>query len=188
MKTITNYDFTGIAGVSYDGLTMKNLILLLFLATISHAGVPVVPAADQAPLLESSSPRLAANKRLAYDFFRIVLRGRRLERAGEFLKVSYIQHNPEVATGLAGFLDFFSHLPGGPRPIPDTLPGLVAIQAEGDLVTLSFVDEHEDPAHPGQKFTTTWFDMFRIDDGMIAEHWDCDATPPPAIQRKVHAR
>jgi hypothetical protein len=29
-----------------------------------------------------------------------------------------------------------------------------------------------DPRNPGEPYTTTWFDMFRIEDGMIAEHWD----------------
>jgi predicted SnoaL-like aldol condensation-catalyzing enzyme len=31
----------------------------------------------------------------------------------------------------------------------------------------------------GQKYTSTWFDMFRIENGKIAEHWD-PATKPPA--------
>ena len=165
------------------------LALLLALATAGFAGLPVVPAADQAALLASASPKLAANKQLAYDFFRIILRGRRLERVGEFMLVSYIQHNPEVETGMAGFLAFFSHL-GGPRPIPDTVPGLVAIQAEGDFVTLSFVDERENPQHPGTKYTTTWFDMFRIEDGRIAEHWDNDtlSAAPAAPAAKLHVR
>lgn len=39
-------------------------------------------------------------------------------------------------TGIKGFLAYFSALPGGPQPIPETLNGLVAIQAEGDYVTL----------------------------------------------------
>jgi predicted SnoaL-like aldol condensation-catalyzing enzyme len=40
-------------------------------------------------------------------------------------------------------------------------------------VTLSFVDELPDPKNKNVKYTTTWFDMFRIQDGKIAEHWDC---------------
>jgi predicted SnoaL-like aldol condensation-catalyzing enzyme len=39
-------------------------------------------------------------------------------------------------------------------------------------VTLSFVREYDDPGIPGQKYTTTWFDMFRIVDGKLVEHWD----------------
>src|SRR5207342_772926 len=42
--------------------------------------LPVVGyAADQADLLKSSNPKLAANKKVAYEFFRIILRGRRLD-------------------------------------------------------------------------------------------------------------
>jgi len=97
------------------------------------------------------------------------------------MKVDYMQHNPNADTGIQGFKEFFARL-GGPTTIPDTLPGLVAIQAEGSIVTLSFVREYDDPSNQGQKYTTTWFDMFRFDHGKIAEHWDCalKAAPPKA--------
>jgi predicted SnoaL-like aldol condensation-catalyzing enzyme len=154
------------------------LSLALFAAPI-FAALPVVPAPDQAALLKSKDPKLAANKKLAYDFFRVVLRARHLDEADKYMKDDYIQHNPNADTGIAGFKVYFTKL-GGPQPVKDTLPGLVAIQAEGNFVTLSFVREEKDPANPGQKYTTTWFDMFRIDDGKIAEHWDValKAAPP----------
>jgi predicted SnoaL-like aldol condensation-catalyzing enzyme len=147
------------------------LSLALFAAPV-FAALPVVPAPDQAALLKSKDPKLAANKRLAYDFFRIVLRARHLDQADKYMRADYIQHNPNADTGIAGFKAYFSKLPGGPQPVKDTLPGLVAIQAEGNFVTLSFVRELPDPVNKGQKYTTTWFDMFRFEDGKIAEHWD----------------
>jgi predicted SnoaL-like aldol condensation-catalyzing enzyme len=49
---------------------------------------------------------------------------------------------------------------------------LVAIAGDGDLVVLSFVREATDPKDAAKKYTTTWFDMFRIEGGKIAEHWD----------------
>jgi predicted SnoaL-like aldol condensation-catalyzing enzyme len=153
---------------------MKNImtvIALVFCVQGAWASVPVVPAQDQKVLLESSDLKLAANKKLVYDFTRIILAGRRLDQAAAFLREDYIQHNPNVETGLKGFLDFFSKL-GGPRPIPDTLDGLVSIQAEGDLVTMSFVNELKDSS--GATYTTTWFDMFRVERDKIVEHWDCD--------------
>lgn len=156
---------------------MKPLILSVFAAVFSlplSAALPVVPAppAQQKEMLKSNDPKLAVNKKIAYDFFRIVLLGRRLELAEQFMHNDYMQHNPNAETGIAGFRAYFSALPGGPQPIPDTIPGLVAIQAEGDYVTMSFVREYDDPAEPGKKYTTTWFDMFRITDGKVAEHWD----------------
>jgi predicted SnoaL-like aldol condensation-catalyzing enzyme len=138
---------------------------------LMKSALPVVPAEDQAALLKSSDSRLAANKKLAYDFFRIVLHGRRLDQAETYMRDDYMQHNPNADTGIAGFKAYFEKL-GGPVAIPDTLPGLVAIQAEGDYVTLSFVRQYDDPRNPGHKYTTTWFDMFRIENGKIAEHWD----------------
>lgn len=137
------------------------------------AALPVVAAKDQAAMLKSSDPKLAANKKVAYDFFRVVLRGFRLDQADKYMTNDYMQHNPNAETGMAGFKAYFNAImPKELPPIPETLPGLVAIQAEGDYVTLSFVREYDDPAAKGKKYTTTWFDMFRIVNGKIVEHWD----------------
>ena len=138
-------------------------------------------AGDQADLLKSSNPKFAANKKLAYDFFRIILRGRRLDQADKYMTEDYIQHNPNADTGMAGFKAYFSAL-GGEQPIPDKLDGLVAIQADGDYVTLSFSREYVDPAIKDATYTTTWFDMFRIVNGKIVEHWD-SATKGPGPTR-----
>jgi predicted SnoaL-like aldol condensation-catalyzing enzyme len=55
-------------------------------------------------------------------------------------------------------------------PPKDYIDRLIAITAERDLVTLALVREGTDKA--GRPYTTTWFDMFRIADGKIVEHWD----------------
>jgi predicted SnoaL-like aldol condensation-catalyzing enzyme len=85
---------------------------------------------------------------------------------------SYIQHNPTVATGRAAFVTFFSRI-AKPVSIARTVKApLVSIVAESDLVVLSFVRELADPKDAAKKYTTTWFDMYRIEHGKIAEHWD----------------
>ena len=48
---------------------------------------------------------------------------------------------------------------------------LVAITADAGYVTMAFRREMDNPNADGT-YTTTWFDMFRVEDGMIAEHWD----------------
>jgi predicted SnoaL-like aldol condensation-catalyzing enzyme len=155
---------------------MNRFGITLLLATLCgpvFAALPVVAGKDQPAMLKSSDPKLAANKKVAYDFFRIVLRGFRLDQADKYMAVDYMQHNPNAETGMAGFKAYFNAIMPKQLPaIPDTLPGLVAIQAEGDYVTLSFVREEDDPGAPGKKYTTTWFDMFRIVNGKIVEHWD----------------
>jgi predicted SnoaL-like aldol condensation-catalyzing enzyme len=95
-----------------------------------------------------------------------------MEFAEKYLAESYIQHNPTVPTGREAFVDFFSRF-AKPKPVePKVKAPLVSIIAEGDYVVLSFVREVAEPSDPSKKYTTTWFDMFRIENGRIAEHWD----------------
>jgi len=145
--------------------------LILFAAT-SIAQLPVQPLSDQKTLLQSSDPKLAQKKKLLYDFWREVFEGGHLELADKYMAETYIQHNPNVATGRKAFVDFFSKFKK-PEPIADTIKApVVAIIAEGDMVVISFARELVDPKDATKKYSTTWFDMFRIESGKIAEHWD----------------
>ncbi len=136
------------------------------------AQVPVVANPDQESMLASPDPQLAANKRLVYDFWREVFEGGHLELAPKYMAESYIQHNPNVVTGRAAFVAFFSKFKK-PGPVAARVKApLVAILAEGDKVLMVFASEHPDPKDPSRKYTTTWFDMFRIENGLMAEHWD----------------
>lgn len=136
------------------------------------AQVPVTPAADHGPLLESTDSRLAANKRLVYDFWREIFEASQMQLVDKYLAESYIQHNPTVPTGRAAFVEFFSRFKK-PKPVePKVTMPLVSIVAERDIVVLSFVRELGDPKDASKKYTTTWFDMFRVEGGKIVEHWD----------------
>jgi predicted SnoaL-like aldol condensation-catalyzing enzyme len=150
---------------------------VVFLANV-QAQVAVVPSADHDQMLASPDARLAANKRLVYDFWREVFEAGHMELAAKYMAEGYIQHNPNVATGRVAFVDFFSKnvTPGAIQP--RVKAPLVAILADGDLVVLAFAREAPDPKDPAKKYTTTWFDMFRIEGGKIAEHWD------PATKRQ----
>jgi predicted SnoaL-like aldol condensation-catalyzing enzyme len=157
---------------------LKSLTRFVFLAFAlciplsSWAQVAVKANSDHKQMLASADPRLAANKRLVYDFWRSVFEGGHLDLAERYMTESYIQHNPNVPTGRAGFVKFFSAFAKA-KPINARVQApLVAIVAEGDLVILSFASEAADPKEPGKKYTSTWFDMFRIENGKIAEHWD----------------
>ncbi|MBT9500927.1 MAG: nuclear transport factor 2 family protein [Burkholderiaceae bacterium] len=159
-------------------MSLTRLIALVALcsALSTQAQVPVQANPDHAAMLASPDARLAANKRLVYDFWREVFEGGHMELVDKYLAEGYIQHNPTVPTGRAGFVGVFSQF-AKPKPIQDRVRApLVAITAEGDLVVLSFARTGTDPKDPQKKYSTTWFDMFRIEGGKIAEHWD-PATP-----------
>ena len=135
--------------------------------------LPVVANDDHAQLLSSDVPELAANKRLVYDLWRTLIDARDTQAAEQYLAEGYIQHNPNADTGRAGVLEFFSSL-GPAQPVPERVQTpLVAIVAERDFVALVQVDEQQQP----RPYTTTWFDLFRIEDGLVAEHWDHGRLP-----------
>jgi len=153
---------------------LTRLILMVGILSFApaHASEPVVGTGNQKALLESHDPQLAANKKLVYDFWREVFEGGHMENIDQYVHESYIQHNPNVPTGRDAFVAFFSQVTD-PKPIADEiLAPLVSIVAERDMVILSFAREYDEPNDPGQTYTTTWFDMFRIEDGRIIEHWD----------------
>jgi len=143
-----------------------------------RAQVAVVGSADHEQLLASPDTRLAANKRLVYDFWREVFEAGHMELAERYMAEGYIQHNPNVPTGRAAFIDFFSKNVSPGAIQPRVKAPLVAILADGNLVVLAFAREAPDPKDPAKKYTTTWFDMFRLEGGKIAEHWD------PATKRQ----
>jgi predicted SnoaL-like aldol condensation-catalyzing enzyme len=140
--------------------------------------LPVVENPDHDQLLDSAVPELAANKRLVYDMWRTLIEARDTDAAEQYIAEGYIQHNPNADTGRAGVLAFFASL-GDPLPVQDRVQAkLVAIVAERDYVAMVRVDEYDQP----RPYTTTWFDLFRVEAGLIAEHWDhgrlpADGTP-----------
>ncbi len=149
-------------------------ILLTFLLVLSfsftYAQVPVEVTENQQKLLESDDPQLEANKKLVFDFWREVFQARNMEKADKYMAKNYIQHNPTVPSGRQAFTDYFGQFEQ--RPVKETIDNLVSIVAERDLVILARRRELKDPENEGETYTTTWFDMFRIEDGKIVEHWD----------------
>ena len=147
-------------------------ISALLLSNSVFAQLVVKPLAPQRVLLRSSDPKLAKNKKLVYDMWREFLEGGHVEKAEKYLTETYMQHNPNAATGRQGVVDYFSKFMK-PQPIVDTIKApVVAIIAEGNLVMLSFARTMPDPVDKTKTYSTTWFDLFRIENGKIAEHWD----------------
>jgi len=127
-------------------------------------------AQDQQALLASSDPQVAANKRLVYDMYRILLQAGLADRAGEFIAEDYVQHNPNAGQGLQGIIDYVKKT-RPERPIEDRLElPLINMIAERDMVMMAFVRPEQDAQ--GNTYYSTWFDLYRIENGKIAEHWD----------------
>jgi len=161
-------------------------VLLAGLCSTAHAQEPPVASTDQLAMLKSDDPHLARNKKLVFDFWRIVYEGGHMEDAPKYMAESYIQHNPNVKSGRAAFVELFTR-ERKPKPVEPLMKmPVISIVAERDIVMVSTVRKVRDRADHEHIYYITWFDVFRIDDkGLIAEHWDpsemwVDGRPPGA--------
>jgi predicted SnoaL-like aldol condensation-catalyzing enzyme len=113
----------------------------------------------------------ARNKAFVRDFYTTVLIGRDVDAAPRFLRTDYIQHNPQVPTGLKGFMDTFRERFAQKLP-PDYKRELLNVIGDNDIVVVYVRQTWT--GRDGQHHQALGFDMFRVQDGMIAEHWDAD--------------
>jgi predicted SnoaL-like aldol condensation-catalyzing enzyme len=136
---------------------------------------PVVGAPNPEALFTSKDPKLNRNKQAALHIMKELLQCHQWNRAGEWLTSKYIQHNPVAKSGLEGVVYYFTQIAKQqPTATCDKLTSpVVAVQAEGDYVTVSTVRTLPIPGGAaGETYTTTWFDMYRFVDGKADEHWD----------------
>ena len=94
-----------------------------------------------------------------------------VEMAKSLLKEGYIQHNLAYGTGAEAFCGSVSYL--GSAPVKTTVNTVRAFE-DGDKVVLQSIYNF---AGAGEQVA---FDVFRFEDGLIAEHWDNLASLTPA--------
>jgi len=111
------------------------------------------------------------NKAIVRDFYTTVLIGRDIDAAPRFLRPDYIQHNPQVPTGLKGFMETFRERFAQKLPA-DYKRELLNVIGDKDMVVVYVRQTWT--GRDGQHHQALGFDMFRVQDGMIAEHWDAD--------------
>jgi predicted SnoaL-like aldol condensation-catalyzing enzyme len=161
--------------------TLFRAALLVILSVPAFAQAPVVGHPDPESLFTSPDPKLHANKQVVLHIMRDLLEAGHWSDAPKYLSQRYIQHNPNIASGLDPVMKFFGSRPQAPIPARNAWrTKVVSVVAEGDLVTVAVVRELPDPRKPGSTYTTTWFDMWRIQDGKADEHWDYGTIAPPS--------
>ncbi|KZS42693.1 hypothetical protein AWE51_04380 [Aquimarina aggregata] len=108
------------------------------------------------------------NKQIILDFYKNVIGLIDLDYADKIVTENYIQHNPMVKTGKKGFLEAISFLKQLPKPENPVKP-FIRILSDNEYVAahlqVAIADE--------QKVV---LDLFRIENGLIAEHWDAIKT------------
>ena len=107
---------------------------------------------------------LEQNKTNAVAFYRTAYGGNPKKAVETYVGKEYIQHNPDVASGTEGFIEYFERMQ---KEYPVKSIEFVRAVAEGDLVAL-----HTHQTWPDNDQYIT-MDFFRFDEnGKICEHWD----------------
>ena len=116
------------------------------------------------------------NKTLVKNFVEDILVNGKMEKlAGYFDGDNYIQHNPNIADGLSGLGKALEYLAS--QGITMKFDKVHRVLGEGNFVLTisegSFGDKH-----------TSFYDLFRVENGKIAEHWDVMETITPKDEWK----
>ncbi|HEU4960743.1 MAG TPA: nuclear transport factor 2 family protein [Sphingomonas sp.] len=116
--------------------------------------------------------RLAAID-LVQEFMALLVDPARSDEVRPLITDEYIQHNPNIPSGPDAIIAFTKSeeaevARSSMRPATDP-PMFVH---EGDKIVMILPRDLPDPADPSKTYRSYWFDMWRIEDGKLAEHWD----------------
>ena len=131
---------------------MKKLILIFvffLLAQFAYAG---------------NTPQEELNKKNVAEFYNLVINEKNFDAASKYLGSHYTQHNPTAADGAEGLKAFIQFLRDN---YPNAHSEIKRIFADGDYVILH-VHSIREPDTRGRAI----FDLFKLEDGKIVEHWD----------------
>ncbi|MGX1852353.1 nuclear transport factor 2 family protein [Streptomyces sp. NPDC055299] len=124
------------------------------------------------PAAPSDLDTTEANRALVTEFAEKVLKGADYSVLTDYISTeTYLQHNPEAADGLDGFgAAAAKWAEQGKNLVYRTVHKIVA---EGDFVLLQSEGEFGVPV--------VYWDLFRVADGKIVEHWDVIAPIPAEL-------
>jgi predicted SnoaL-like aldol condensation-catalyzing enzyme len=145
--------------------------LLALAAALSHAESINPPTSPQTAPMNAQEKK---NLDMVLTWWREVIFAGHVELTSKYQAETYIQHNPNIDTGRAAFVAYFSKLRPQPmNPIPTTMTRMpVVAGAKGDFVWLIWESEDKDPRDPSKTYHHNSFDILRLEKGKVQEHWD----------------
>jgi predicted SnoaL-like aldol condensation-catalyzing enzyme len=113
---------------------------------------------------ESNPDPLERNKGMAVHVLKGLFEDGDLSVADRYIRPDYIQHNPNAADGTEPLKQFVR---AGTTQYPNLRYNIARVLAEGDMVLV-----HANVVYELGSRGQSVVDIFRIQDGMLAEHWD----------------
>lgn len=147
--------------MTYTRLLSSALLVGLFCLAFPFAGSHAATYTAQ----EQANMKLVADFYAELDAAGPALKQKIRGIAEKYLQPDYIQHMEQQGAfgpGREGFIRMLDQVPAGPLPPAK----LLVLTAQGDLVV-----QVTSRSMPGGKDAYI-FNMFRVQDGKLAEHWD----------------
>lgn len=174
----TEYDFFG-PKIGFDIFRFENGKIVEHWDNLQEKPAAPNPSGHtmiDGPTQAADLDRTAANKALVRAFVDDILVNGRLEKlAGYYDGNSYVQHNPQIADGLSGLGEALQAL--AKAGVSLKYDRIHKVLGEGNFVLVAsegeFAGKH-----------VAFYDLFRVQNGKIAEHWDTIEAIPPRAEWK----
>ena len=128
------------------------------------------------PTEPTDQNKTETNRKLVSSFVKNVLINGQFEAIARYVKEDYTEHNPQMSDGLPALRSVLTRTGSdGIRTIRyETMHRLLA---EGNFL-LSVCEGYRDGAH------SSFYDLYRVAENKIVEHWDTTETVPPRSEWK----
>ncbi|MFH2091647.1 MAG: nuclear transport factor 2 family protein [Pseudomonadota bacterium] len=171
--THTEYDFFG-PKIGFDIFRFEDGVIVEHWDNLQEIATRKNPSGRtqiDGPTEAADLDKTSANKALVAGFVRDVLQGANPGKITEYCSTEqYLQHNPNVGDGLDALGKALEAMAKAGTPMVYTENHMIL--GEGNFVLAvsegRFIGNH-----------VAYYDLFRIDDGKIVEHWDVIEEIPP---------
>jgi predicted SnoaL-like aldol condensation-catalyzing enzyme len=174
----TAYDFAGNPRVGFDIFRFEDGKIVEHWDNLQETAVKPSPSGHtmiDGPATAIDLEMTAANKALMQSYMDDLLQGR-MEKFGSYFDgVNYIQHSPLVADNLTGLFAGLRAL--AKQGLAVKYDKVRMVLGEGNFVLV--VAEGSYGGKP-----SSYYDLYRIEKGKIAEHWDTIESIPPQAEWK----
>ena len=152
----------------------------------------ITPGVSTKPAMEWNTGKLSADEQrtlvVATTEFKDILQNAHMELAATFLHPDYLQHNANFPQGRDALVRIMSQRPGRrpgeEKPITPVWPDPPFLTlVNGPYSMMVWERTAKDPDDPSKDYKWYHYDMVRVENGVVREHWDeflLNPAPAPA--------
>jgi len=175
--THTEYDFFG-PKVGFDVFRFENGLIVEHWDNLLEVQPPNPSGRTQfdGATTVTDKDKTAANKQVVTDLLQKVFMQGQMDKIANYISpTTYIQHNPQIGDGLNGLGSAMKAM--GEKGMSMKYEKIHKVLGEGNFV-LAMSEGKLGAQH------TAYYDLFRLENGLIVEHWDVIAPIPPKSEWK----